>query len=597
MPNPSKTMDGSQVEDDLSHRFKSFTLTDVEQDDVILSQDDVVESEAECRSSLFGKVISQKPANLFGIKNTMEKVWGNPKNFRVLAVGDGIFQFVFPSELAATRVLRGKPWFFNNHFLVLERWKPDIPPKDYCFNFTPMWIQVWGIPLQFLSKDVGVKIGLKFGDVDDVVIPHSGSREGRFLRIRTVVDVTQPLKRGCMIRFPNAKPTWIEFRYERLPMFCRYCGNVGHELLTCDKRFLDMEDEVFLPAEYGDWLRASPATQQGRRHESPTSEGRRSTADSVSGSGESLAENQGSDSRKGVSNSKNCGNPISADLNGVSKNDAHAEMVTEAYLAERSKDCGTSNFESLEGNNLTPFQERILNQYAKPILSPSTHINPAQSLSPTLTQDLSSPSDPSKPSPSSINPKPNIILAGPTSSSSITTIHPISPYQSLLNNPTTDIPQATISPITSSSPSFTLSPSISQNLTFTNSECSLTPKNASLIDIPILVDSPKTKLPRKRNSSAVVSNRGRSGAAGRGRGNRQHPTPPLPSIKSTLNPNGKRCHDPTETSQTEPVLSSPTTPTVPNKKARVTGDRGAAPHDSSCDMVAETSPKWSPATQ
>ncbi|KAH7841882.1 hypothetical protein Vadar_002910 [Vaccinium darrowii] len=454
-------MGDSQFEDDLSHRLKSFTLTDVEQDDVVLSQDDVVESVAECRSSLFGKVISQKPANLVGLKNTMEKVWGNPKKFRVLAVGDGIFQFVFPSELAATRVLRGKPWFFNNHFLILERWKPDIPPKDYCFNITPMWIQVWGIPLQFLSKDVGVKIGLKFGDVDDVVIPHSGSREGRFLRIRTVVDASQPLKWG-----------------------------------------------LFRPAEYGDWLRASPATQQGRRQNNPTSEGRRSTADSVSDFGESLAENQGSDSRKGVTNSKNCGNLISADLNGVSKNDAHAEMVTEAYLAERSKDCGISNFESLE-----------------------------------------------------------------------------------------DTPQTITLPTSNSSPTFTLSASLSQNLSSINSECSLAPKNASLIDIPILVDPRKAKLPRKCIPSVVVSTRGRSGIAGWGRGNRQHPPPPLPSIKLTLNSNGKRCHDPTETSPPELVLSSPTTPILPNKKARVTGDRGAAPHDSSCDMVAETSPKWSPATK
>ncbi|KAH7847825.1 hypothetical protein Vadar_030611 [Vaccinium darrowii] len=452
-------MDGSQFEDDLSLRLKSFTLADVEQDDVILSQDNIVESEAECRSSLFSKVISQKPANLVGLKNTMEEVWGNPKNFQVLAVGDGIFQFVFPSELAVTRVLRGKPWFFNNHFLILERWKPNTPPKNCFFSFTPMWIQAWGIPLQFLSKDVGVKIGLKFGDVDDVVIPHSGSREGRFLRIRTVVDVTQPLKRGCMIKFPNANPTWVEFRYEKLPTFCRYCG------------------------------------KQGRRNDSPNSKGHQSAANSVSESGESLEENQGSDSRKEVVDSKNCDNPISTDLHAVTKDVAHAEMVTEAYFAE-----------------------------------------------------------------------------------------------SVL--PTFDSPSITNPPST-----FTLPASLFQNHSSTNSEFPINPKNASLIDIPILVDPPKAKIPRKRNSSVVTSNRGQSGALGQGRGTQQPSTSPLPSIKSALNPNGKCCHDPTGPSQTEPALSSPEPPIFPCKKARVFGNRGAVPHDSSCDMVAETSPKWSPATQ
>ncbi|KAH7841581.1 hypothetical protein Vadar_031758 [Vaccinium darrowii] len=225
MMNPSshsQNEPSNQDDDDLSLRFRSFTLTEDEQEEVLLSRDDVVASEAECRTSLFGKVISQKPPNLVGLRSTMEKVWGNPKKFRVLVAGDGIFQFIFPTEMDATRVLRGKPRFFNNHYLNLERWKPNIHPKHYCFNITPVWVQAWGIPLQYLSKDVGVKLGLKFGDVDEVIIPNTGSRDGRFLRIRTYLDVSQPLKWGCMIRFSTAPPVWVEFRYEKLPVFCRY---------------------------------------------------------------------------------------------------------------------------------------------------------------------------------------------------------------------------------------------------------------------------------------------------------------------------------------------------------------------------------------
>ncbi|KAF7148740.1 hypothetical protein RHSIM_Rhsim03G0095500 [Rhododendron simsii] len=261
----------TQVDDELSQRLKSFTLTDAEQREILLSQDDVVESLAECRTSLLGKVISQKPPNLVGLKIAMEKVWGNPRNFHVLAVGDGVFQFIFPTKLDASRVLRGKPWFFNNHFLNLVRWQPDKAIQDYSFDLTPMWIQAWGLPLQFLSKDVGVKLGLRFGDVDEVIIPQIGSRDGRFLCIRTYLNVTQPLKRGCMVRFPNATPIWVEFRYEKLPSFCRNCGKVGHELLACDKRFLEMEDEVYRAGEYGKWLRASPATQTPRSEKRKTS--------------------------------------------------------------------------------------------------------------------------------------------------------------------------------------------------------------------------------------------------------------------------------------------------------------------------------------
>lgn len=350
-------------EDDLSLRFKSFTLTDEEQGPTILSHVDVVDSLAECQTSLLGKVISQKAPNLVGLRNTMEKVWGNPKNFRVLAVGDGIFQFIFPSELDATRVLRGKPWFFNNNFLNLERWQPNKALKDYCFDFTPMWVQAWGLPLQFLSKDVGVKLGMRFGDVDDVVIPQSWSREGRFLRIRTVLNVTQPLKRGCMIRLSEEKPIWIEFRYEKLPAFCRYCGRVGHEFLNCIKRFLDLEDEVVLSAQYGEWLRASPATQPGRRPGGSGSVETQRAGIPLSESEDSSAENQGRDSRAGISNfcSNRKGRVNTSD--SVAEDSAHKEMLSEAYLAERSVDVNPNLKPKLRWDQLTPDLEQIIKDF------------------------------------------------------------------------------------------------------------------------------------------------------------------------------------------------------------------------------------------
>ncbi|KAH7852337.1 hypothetical protein Vadar_023626 [Vaccinium darrowii] len=125
------------VDDDLSTRFHSFHLTEEEQHEVALTHEDIKASEEECRTSLFGKIISQKQANFGGLKTTMELVRGNPKNFLVLEIGNGIYQFILPSETDVIRILNGKPWFFNNHFLNLQRWNPDLHPSQYCFNLTP----------------------------------------------------------------------------------------------------------------------------------------------------------------------------------------------------------------------------------------------------------------------------------------------------------------------------------------------------------------------------------------------------------------------------------------------------------------------------
>lgn len=57
-PPQLETHSNAPGEDDLSLRFNSFTLTDEEQGAIILSHEDVVDSLAECQTSLLGKVIS-----------------------------------------------------------------------------------------------------------------------------------------------------------------------------------------------------------------------------------------------------------------------------------------------------------------------------------------------------------------------------------------------------------------------------------------------------------------------------------------------------------------------------------------------------------
>lgn len=80
--------------DDLSLRFKTFTLTNAEANEVTILGEDIKLSEDECRRSLIGKVVTSKPVNLHGIKNTTGPLWGNPSGFKVIeleAISSSLF--------------------------------------------------------------------------------------------------------------------------------------------------------------------------------------------------------------------------------------------------------------------------------------------------------------------------------------------------------------------------------------------------------------------------------------------------------------------------------------------------------------------------
>ena len=61
-----------------------------------------------------------------------------------------------------------------------------------------------------------------------------------------------------MVRIGGAPSRWVDFKYERLPIFCYWCGKVDHDERDCiqwiqSKETLKVEDKQF-----GAWLRASP---------------------------------------------------------------------------------------------------------------------------------------------------------------------------------------------------------------------------------------------------------------------------------------------------------------------------------------------------
>lgn len=72
--------------------------------------------------------------------------------------------------------------------------------QQMVFQHSPIWIQVWGLPIQFFSAEVGTKIGQCIGEVLKVDMPVSGHREGRLMRILVTINITVPLRRGMKLK-------------------------------------------------------------------------------------------------------------------------------------------------------------------------------------------------------------------------------------------------------------------------------------------------------------------------------------------------------------------------------------------------------------
>ena len=101
------------------------------------------------------------------------------------------------------------------------------------FNSSLLWIQLWNLPIHWLCRAVGFKIGEVFHSINEVIIPPGGGKEGKHMKILADVDISQLLVRAVPVKH-NGIEVWVEFKYERCPDFCYRCEVVGHGDKNCN---------------------------------------------------------------------------------------------------------------------------------------------------------------------------------------------------------------------------------------------------------------------------------------------------------------------------------------------------------------------------
>ena len=120
-------------------------------------------------------------------------------DLRIVDVGDNVLQFKFNSMFQLEWVERNGPWNFENNLLLLSRWRKGLTSANLVFTHAPFWIQVWGLPFEYMTEEAGRDIGSKIGRVMEVDKRSWQVDQARFMRVRIELPIEKPLRRGGYI--------------------------------------------------------------------------------------------------------------------------------------------------------------------------------------------------------------------------------------------------------------------------------------------------------------------------------------------------------------------------------------------------------------
>ena len=202
---------------------------------------------------LVGKLPTTNNFNLEAMKNVLKSTWKPHKGVVIQDIDDNLFFFQFFNNDDHLNVIKGVPWAFDGHLLLLQEIKGPEQPKVVQFKIIDIWVRMCELPAEKRNKSCGIWLANKLGEYlefDDSDI----SGLTKTLRVRVRLDLHKPFYRWKPISYQGSQ-LWIKFKYEWLPNCCYFCGLLGHLAKACNR--IDTEiDEADLPC--GPWLKASP---------------------------------------------------------------------------------------------------------------------------------------------------------------------------------------------------------------------------------------------------------------------------------------------------------------------------------------------------
>lgn len=166
-----------------------------------------------------------KSFNFPVFKQRLKNLWNLKEEDELIDLGYGYYVIKFRTKEAAAKILSGGPWKIMDHYLVVQRWKPNFRPSMASIGKMAIWIRLPELPIEYFNMDMLMDIGKQLGKAIRLDTNTSSASRGKFARICVEVDLSKPLVSRVQVQGLSQA-----IEYEALHTVCFSCGIVGHRM-------------------------------------------------------------------------------------------------------------------------------------------------------------------------------------------------------------------------------------------------------------------------------------------------------------------------------------------------------------------------------
>ncbi|CAL1356062.1 unnamed protein product [Linum trigynum] len=180
------------------------------------------------KDCLIGQFVGALP-KLGLLQQWANGLWGRDGPVVVSRFGPCLLVFQFPSAATSQWDFKSGPWHYHGNQIFFRKWAPGIEPVAPVIEILPIWVRIWGIPLEYHTLE-----GLEWvaSTIGPPVWMDQTTRKGHQLEFAKVcVNLAADCGFQTKIRlYPDDDPAFdIEVEYLNKPMVCSKCEVYGHE--------------------------------------------------------------------------------------------------------------------------------------------------------------------------------------------------------------------------------------------------------------------------------------------------------------------------------------------------------------------------------
>ena len=158
-------------------------------------------------------------------------LWKPRGTVEVIDLGKGVFLFRFSLQDDYERALFGGPWYVLDHYLMINRWKPNFRPTEDQFDKLAIWVHFPELPVEYYDKEALHSIASKVGKPIRVDYATNNLSRARYARVCVEISLEKPILTRVWVM-----NHWQPILYENLHTLCFHCGRVGHQKANCSVR-------------------------------------------------------------------------------------------------------------------------------------------------------------------------------------------------------------------------------------------------------------------------------------------------------------------------------------------------------------------------